>query len=379
MHFLQIIALSLTRRETRPGCFVSPQITLFAEYCKQNAFKICFLFPNQLSLHTDISNKDVVSVKMVLKSQRIIYLDWAKTICIFLMVVGHWTSNELLLRYIYSFHMPALFVISGYLFRPHSWIKTIISFCIPVIFCSFINLAFLLSINEIPIDKLLSKEILFRFFHYRYGLGEGLYCGDWFLWALLGLRFLLGDISICELFRQHYKMLSVMVLLYMCFETYLVSVDTIFHGWYLGRLMPSLPFFCMGIFLKEISFSPAIIPKYMIVFFICLFIILPMINGYCAINSSDYGISYALFFIEAICATLLLFIISRYLPFTNCITIISKGTLLILGIHIPLLKLLDMILPTCFDIVIPFVVFICCYFPIIWLDKWCPILLGKLR
>ena len=356
-----------------------PPITIFAEFWKQNASKICFSKTNRVSLHTDISNKDVASVQMVQKTQRIVYLDWAKTICIFLMVVGHWTSNELLLRYIYSFHMPALFVISGYLYRPHSWIKTIISFSVPVIFCSFINLVFLLSIKEIPFDKLLSKELLFRFFHYRYGLGEGLYCGDWFLWALLGLRFLFGDITICEFFRRYYKVLSGIVMLYMCFETYLVSVDTIFHGWYIGRLMPSLPFFCMGLFLKESSFSPTIIPKYMIGLLICLFIILPMINGYCAINSSDYGATYALFFLEAVCATLLLFVISSYLPHSNYITIFSKGTLLILGIHIPMLKLLDMLLPTCFDIIIPFIVFMGCYLPIKWLDKCCPILLGKVR
>ena len=104
-----------------------------------------------------------------------------------------------------------------------------------------------------------------------------------------------------------------------------------------------------------------------------------MINGYCSINSSDYGASYVLFFIEAVCATFLLFVISSYLPFSNFITIFSKGTLLILGIHIPMLKLLDMLLPTCFDIIIPLVVFMGCYLPIKWLDKRFPILLGKVR
>lgn len=361
------------------GMLLFPSTTIIVMFRKKRHSKFVFYMQINYLCTRICENKDVVSVKMDLKKHRIVYLDWSKTICIFLMVVGHWTSNELLLRYIYSFHMPALFVISGYIYRPHSWIKTVISFCVPVIFCSFINLVFLLSINEIPYDKLLSKELLFRFFHYRYGLGEGLYCGDWFLWALLGLRFLFGDISICDFFRRYYKVLSVIVLLYMCFETYLVSVDTIFHGWYIGRLMPSLPFFCMGIFLKESNFSPTIIPKYVIGLFICLFTILPMINGYCSINSSDYGASYVLFFIEAVCATFLLFVISSYLPFSNFITIFSKGTLLILGIHIPMLKLLDMLLPTCFDIIIPLVVFMGCYLPISWLDKRFPILLGKVR
>ena len=74
-------------------------------------------------------------------TSRITFVDYAKTMCIFLMVVGHWTTSDILLSYIYSFHMPALFVVSGYLYRPHSWIKTIIGFSIPVVFFSLVNLA----------------------------------------------------------------------------------------------------------------------------------------------------------------------------------------------------------------------------------------------
>ena len=62
------------------------------------------------------------------------------------MVVGHWTSNDILIRYIYSFHMPALFIISGYLYKPRPWIKSILSFGIPVAFYSLLNLVFLLEI-----------------------------------------------------------------------------------------------------------------------------------------------------------------------------------------------------------------------------------------
>lgn len=47
------------------------------------------------------------------KNERIVWIDWAKSICIFLMVVGHWTQNDNVLLFIYSFHMPALFIVSG--------------------------------------------------------------------------------------------------------------------------------------------------------------------------------------------------------------------------------------------------------------------------
>ena len=122
------------------GMLLFPSTTIIVMFRKKRHSKFVFYMQINYLCTRICENKDVVSVKMDLKKHRIVYLDWSKTICIFLMVVGHWTSNELLLRYIYSFHMPALFVISGYLYRPHSWIKTVISFCVPVIFCSFINL-----------------------------------------------------------------------------------------------------------------------------------------------------------------------------------------------------------------------------------------------
>jgi hypothetical protein len=171
-------------------------------------------------------------------AKRIAYVDNAKTICIFLMVVGHWTSNDILIRYIYSFHMPALFIISGYLYKPRSWIKTIMSFGIPVAFCSLLNLGFLMAIQEIPVSSLFSKEVFFRFVHYRYGLGDGLYMGDWFIWALLGLRLLFGDIRTLMILKKYYLFIGVFVILYMSVENSLITINTIFRGWYIGLLVP---------------------------------------------------------------------------------------------------------------------------------------------
>ena len=62
--------------------------------------------------------------------QRISFIDVAKATCIILMVIGHWAENELIITYIYSFHMPALFIISGYLYRSHSFTKTLLGFFI---------------------------------------------------------------------------------------------------------------------------------------------------------------------------------------------------------------------------------------------------------
>lgn len=312
-------------------------------------------------------------------SNRIPYLDTAKAICIFLMVVGHWTSNNYLLLYIYSFHMPALFVISGFLYKPRIWYKTMLSFGIPVVVYSLINLLFLITIGEIPFNQLLSRDILYRFLHYRYGLGVGLFMGDWFLWALLGLRFFYGDIRFLSAFRNCYIPIALLIILYMSLESYLVQIDSIFHGWYIGRMIPSLPFFCIGFLLKDKKWKISQISMFYLSILGLLFFILPIINGKCSINSNAYGLSYTLFFINASISTVFILAISSHIPPVKFITTIAKGTLLILGMHMPIMNALNMILPANLHEYIPFLILPICYYPILWLDKRCPILLGRIK
>lgn len=315
----------------------------------------------------------------MVKRERIAYIDIAKAICIILMVVGHWTTNSTLLMYIYSFHMPALFVISGYLYKPHSWKRTLLSFGVPVAFCSLVNLAALILTGELTINSVISKEIFYRFFHYRYGLGEGFYMGDWFIWALLGLRLLFGDIKCLSILRKYYVLILLIVIVYMTFEYYLINVDKLCRGWYIGRLIPSLPFFCFGFFIKDRKWNPQCLSIYHVLFFAFIFAILPLINGACSINSNEYGMSYLIFLVNAIVSTLFIFAISVNIPQNQLATIISKGTLLILGLHVPLMRALDFFLPYYCDYIIPFIAILLCYYPIKLLDEWCPILLGRIN
>jgi len=320
-----------------------------------------------------------MSLDLIMASKRIAYIDAAKTICIFFMVVGHWTSNDVLIRYIYSFHMPALFIISGYLYKPRPWYKTILSLGIPVAFYSLLNLCFLVATNEISVISLFSKELFFRLFHYRYGLGQGLYMGDWFIWALLALRFIFGDIQIMKVFRRNYFYLFILAILYMSFESYLIEVDALVHGWYWGRALPSLPFFCFGLYLKDKGWYPEKMSIGVISVLFLIFMLLPIINGYCSINENQFGLSYVVFLLNAIGSTLFLFFVSNRIKSTKAIIVFSKGTLLILGLHMPIMMILDMIFPPFFHELLPLLVLPICYFPILLLDRCCPELLGKIR
>lgn len=165
----------------------------------------------------------------------------------------------------------------------------------------------------------------------------------------------------------------------MSFEPYWVSIDTLFKGWYIGRFIPSLPFFCFGFFLKGKRWGPQCLSLYKVLIFALVFVLLPIINGSCSINSNKYGMSYVVFFINAIASTLFIFYISYIIPSNKFVTTISKGTLLILGLHVPIMKTLDFILPYYCDPLIPFLAVLLCFYPIKWFDKCCPILLGKIK
>ena len=293
------------------------------------------------------------------------------------MVVGHWTENHLLTTYIYSFHMPALFIISGYLFKPHAWYKTILSFAIPVTFFSIVNLLVQLFLGEITFDAIAFPQLFFRIFHYRYGLGEGLFIGDWFLWALLGLRFLFGDISPLKVMRKFYIIIAVVCAIYMTFEGYLVSIDTIFHGYLIGRMIPSLIFFCAGFFLFDSKWKPESVSPLYAIPLIILFFLLPIINGRCGINSNDYGRSYLIFVANAILSSLLLFILSTKIPTTKFTETISTGTLVVLGTHIPILHILNHLFPNEISFLFPFITIVVCYYIVVLCERYCPILLGK--
>lgn len=308
---------------------------------------------------------------------RIPFIDVSKAICIFLMIIGHETKSELLVTYIYSVHMPALFIISGYLFKARPWYKTILAFSVPYICFSIVNLATQILLGIESINPITPHNIIINVFHYRYGLSDGLFMGDWFLWALIGLRWLFGDILPFRLFRKHYIAIAIFCVAYMTLEFYLINIDTIFRGFYIGRMVPSLVFFCVGFFLIDHKWTPQKYPFNYVPILVIMFIILPLINGKCSINSNTYGRSYLLFVLNAVISSILLFVLAEKIPNTKFFKTISNGTLVVLGTHMPILHILHHLLPDKLSFLFPVISIIICYYIIVICECYFPLLLGK--
>lgn len=74
--------------------------------------------------------------------ERIVWVDYVKVICIYLMIACHVDQKVFDAVWVYQFHMPAFFIVSGFLFKARPVIKNIKSFVTPVLLYSIINLGF---------------------------------------------------------------------------------------------------------------------------------------------------------------------------------------------------------------------------------------------
>ena len=65
---------------------------------------------------------DKKTISPTATSGRLAWIDALRGLAIFFVVVGHQTSSPVFLKqYLYSFHMPLFFFISGFLFSPHKY------------------------------------------------------------------------------------------------------------------------------------------------------------------------------------------------------------------------------------------------------------------
>lgn len=130
-------------------------------------------------------------------------------------------------------------------------------------------------------------------------------------------------------------------------------------------------------FLREKQWQSQTLSKSWHTFLIITFLILPFINHANGINDNNYGYSYLLFFIIATLTTILTLRISKSISTNKYIETISKGTLIVLGIHSPILHILDFLFPIEFRPIYPLITMFFCYFIIRTCEVYCPILMGK--
>ena len=276
-----------------------------------------------------------------LEKKRIDYFDIAKGIGIILMILGHMSlRNEYLKNFIYSFHMPLFFIISGYFYKKREnkvCIKNILKkLIIPYIITCVAMIAYkvfrlILDGNFTEITNTVKVWGLASL--YGSGLGEHFGISSigaiWFLLALGTATYIMNLI-----YNQKYRYLWVLLIAYVGYKTssYIWLPFSIQAG------MVALVFVYIGVLAKENDVLNKKIPTelYALLIFIIVFSTkyggnIDMVRNYYSDGIIDFigGISGTFMCIK------FSILIDKYLKIIkNFLVFIGKNSLLCMCIHL---------------------------------------------
>ena len=328
--------------------------------------------------------------------ERLPYVDIAKGIAIWLMIVGHMYISDQVSIYIYSFHMPLFFFISGMFFRKDKSFfmnleSTIRGLLIPYLFFSIIGLTICW----------ISPYVHPELYHNMSGINifiaafNGIFIGVdqvtatsflplgplWFLMALFVIRVFCSAIS--SIIKNEYLWATVCIIVSIAMY-YLLTTNV----YSLRSGMMATPFFVVGFLVRKVNFTIIKYKSIVLVLLLLYFIFVVPLNGKCESDAAIYGNWMAIYYINAIVGSLLVLIISTYAAYKNSyLQKIGRNTLVILGMHSFFTKFMQIIAVYLFGynsmssiiyiLVVPIIAIICCLYINRYITKYIPFAVGK--
>jgi fucose 4-O-acetylase-like acetyltransferase len=340
------------------------------------------------------------------KDNRILWVDGAKIIGIWLVILGHLQIKQNIINLIFSFHMPLFFFISGYL-EKNNTIKETIKNGFRTIIIPYWLLNILSYFLWVPsrilwhpelfeqgskIKTLLVKPLLGTIFGVGYETQYSIMINVplWFLVGLfvvklihsILLRVSRGNIKIYILIN-----IPIILLVYTLKKMdidLLVSIDS---------ALLAFPFFSMGYFFnktkdciqKYTNGKEEIIKLPSIMLILILIIIMCNYNGKIDINEFNYGKNIFIFYISGIMGTIVIIFISTFYKNQNkAATIFSNGTIIIMAFHgyfySPIIRFMGKrgeTLNIITAMIISVVTLVVMLIPIVIIMKYFPIIMGK--
>ena len=324
-------------------------------------------------------------------------IDIAKGIGIYLVCLGHTTSNEILLKWIYSFHMPLFFFLSGIF---HSQAENYFEFLKKKIRALLVPYLFF-AITLFMFFLLVSKKIGFS-------AGEnlsvkenfiGIFIGteipnfsrvDWggHLWFLLAL-FLVANIMyfIKKLSLKIQILINILMIL---FNIYLSKKIDFYLPWCFLTVLVAFNFYWFGNYFRNDILNRKNIPNLILLGLLIINFITSYLNGKVDMWGNNYG-NLILFFIGAYSGILfLIFFIKKFILNNKFLEYIGKNSLVILAYHrrgITVIKVIIIYLLSMkmidsniiFDLIFSLGEILICIPVIVILNKYFPFFIGKKR
>jgi acyltransferase len=291
--------------------------------------------------------------KLYLRSS---WIDTLKGIGIILVVIGHLSANKYdnLVRYIYSFHMPLFFFISGYLFNLNKYrevplkflqkkVKTLLLpyLTFTVISYDFYMICdFLLRVYQPAIynENILGKGIYFNLINIFLTQKELINTPLWFLLCLFTVEILFYLIS-----RKYYKSQNNILyfIIFLSFVGYICSnYGSTRFPWKLDVAFTAISFYAVGFFFHN-HYDKLFLERKVYIFFILLILHLVSCFKNESVNmiSLSYG-NYILFYISAFSGIYAYFYLAQTVQSSKVLEYYGKNSLIILGVHYIIISLL---------------------------------------
>lgn len=260
---------------------------------------------------------------------RIRWVDNAKALGIFLVILGHEIQEPYLKQYIYSFHMPVFFFISGYLFNPSKYtprqfiqkrFKTLI---IPYLCFAFLSLLFwLLVVRRLSIGgESLAVAPIKPLIGVFYGIGSG----DWKVPLNQALWFLpcLFVVEIVFYFVKQWYVLPAFAI-----AGYLVTFLSFRLPWSADTALTAIVFYGIGYLYKEkweAWLSRKDLPLLLAVSLIFCFL-----NSRVDMNNLAYG-NVLYFYISALAGILFYVKLCELVETNKVIEYVGSNTVILIG------------------------------------------------
>lgn len=311
---------------------------------------------------------------------RISYLDYARVLGMYLVILGHLYNGDISFphHYIYAFHMPLFFIVSGMLHKESErvlWKKYLKTLIVPFVAFNFLWICFFfIGLSPFGIDINAIFERIKQ---------SGIIPGPtWFLLSLFYCRVILD-------YSMKYPLL--VFLLWLCCFLCLNRFSFLKDIW-LAQAIMAMPFYYIGCRNKEtITRIANSNSKYSLwggVISLVLLLLITTSHGrvsmkgvkFCSDNSSLL-LSVPVFYINAFCGSFMILFFSALFKPRRIITDIAKALITILCVQylfiFPSLHLFGWNASLYVTIPISIAILILSYLVHIIIAKYCPFIIGK--
>lgn len=327
-------------------------------------------------------------------TNRVFYLDCARVVAVFLVVYAHLFLHSSSVRlYIYAFHMPLFFIISGMLHKDKPVVTYIRNLLVPM---AFFVLLFL--VVSTPMYYLGLWD-----YTYQYGIMMPLTMPDIFIsqCKILVIRLLFGGnfpnhycwflivlfevklaTTLARKFELRYGFIALMAVFLVLYAMVVYFKPQLF--WIANSFM-AFPFYYAGFKYREQINATLIKVRWSIILIAVCFIAtvgLTMLNGRvsmmgCSFGKEFFPVNYALFYINGVVGSIMILLFSMLVKPYLMITRLSKALISILGFQGLFVPFLIGKVGILQGVVIAFVIIFLCYGLHCVMSRYLPFIYGN--